>query len=56
MADDTLYFSQGPPVHMKEVVRYTDYKQFKSGVRILTVESVDKQKDQTTPAATPPKK
>jgi hypothetical protein len=56
MADDTLYFEGGPPVHMKEVVRYTDYKQFKSGVRILTVESIDKPKDQTTPAATPPKK
>jgi len=55
MADDTLYFSQGPPIHMKEVVRYTDYKQFKSGARILSVESIDKQKDQTTPAATPPK-
>ena len=32
MGDDTLYFSNGPPVHMKEIVRYTDYKQFKSGV------------------------
>jgi hypothetical protein len=53
MADDTLYFSNGPPVHMKEVVRYTDYKQFKSRARILSVESVDKQKDQTTPAPTP---
>jgi hypothetical protein len=40
---------------MKEVVRYTDYKQFKSGVRILTVQSVDKPKEQTAPAATPPK-
>jgi ribosomal protein L12E/L44/L45/RPP1/RPP2 len=56
MADDTLYFSNGPPVHMKEVVRYTDYKQFKSSGRILSVESIDKQKDQTAPAATPPKK
>jgi len=55
MGDDTLYFSNASPVHMKEIVRYTDYKQFKSGVRILTVESIDKQKDQTTPAATPPK-
>ena len=54
MADDTLYFSNGPPVHMKEVVRYTDYKQFKSGARILQVESIDKPKDQTTPAAAPP--
>jgi len=56
MADDTLYFSQGPSVHMKEIVRYTDYKQFKSGSRIISVEAVDKSKDQTTPAATPPKK
>jgi len=55
MGDDTLYFSNATPIHMKEIVRYTDYKQFKSGVRILTVESIDKQKDQTTPAATPPK-
>jgi hypothetical protein len=54
MGDDTLYFSNGPPVHMKEIVRYTDYKQFKSTGRILSVESIDKQKDQTTPAA--PKK
>jgi len=56
MADDTLYFSNGPPVHLKEVVRYTDYKQFKAGARILAVESIDKQKDQTAPAAAPPKK
>ncbi|HMD83533.1 MAG TPA: hypothetical protein VKO18_02390 [Terriglobia bacterium] len=55
MGDDTLYFSNATPIHMKEIVRYTDYKQFKSGVRILTVESIDK-KDQVTPAATPPKK
>jgi hypothetical protein len=53
MADDTLYFESGPPVHMKEIVRYTDYKQFKSKSRILSVEAVDKDKptDQTKPAA-----
>ncbi|MGO8814522.1 MAG: hypothetical protein ACLQVG_07605 [Terriglobia bacterium] len=56
MGDDTLYFSNAAPVHMKEIVRYTDYKQFKSGSRILTVQSIDKPKDQTTPAATPPPK
>ncbi len=56
MGDDTLYFSNGPPVHMKEIVRYTDYKQFKSGSRILQVQSIDKPKDQTTPAAAPPQK
>ena len=35
-ADDKLYFSQGP-VHIKEIIRYTDYKQFKSKVRIIGV-------------------
>jgi hypothetical protein len=55
MADDTLYFSQGPPIHMKEVIRYTDYKQFKTGSRILSVEQIDKPTNQTTPAAQPKK-
>ena len=54
MADDTLYFSSGS-VHMKEIVRYTDYKQFKSTGRILSVESIDKPKDQAPPATPPPK-
>lgn len=53
MANDTLYFSNGPSVHMKEIVRYTDYKQFKSGARILTVESLDKDKKDQNPPATP---
>jgi hypothetical protein len=56
LADDTLYFPQGPPVHMKEIVRYTDYKQFKSGVRILNVESMDKQKEPAAPPPAAPKK
>lgn len=56
MANDTLYFSNGPSVHMKEVIRYTDYKQFKSGSRILQVESVDKPKDQSTPSSASPQK
>jgi hypothetical protein len=54
MGDDTLYFANGS-VHMKEIVRYTDYKQFKSSGRILSVEAIDKSKDQTTPPANPPK-
>lgn len=38
MADDTLYFSAGA-VKVKEIVKYTDYKQFKSTVheKILVV-------------------
>jgi hypothetical protein len=35
-ADDKLFFSSGP-IHIKEIIRYTDYKQFKSKVRILGV-------------------
>jgi len=39
LADDTLYFSGGP-VHIKEIIRYTDYKQFKSTHKITNVASV----------------
>jgi thiol-disulfide isomerase/thioredoxin len=55
MADDTLYFSTGP-IHIKEIIRYTSYKQFKAGVRILSVEAVEKPKDkgQTKTAPAPP--
>ncbi len=56
MGDDTLYFSNGPPIHMKEIVRYTDYKQFKTGSRILSVEETDKPKDQTKPPTASPQK
>ncbi len=35
MTDDTLYFASGP-IHVKEIIRYSDYKQFKSKVRILS--------------------
>ncbi len=37
IADDTLFFPGGPPVHIKEILRYTDYKQFKasSSVKII---------------------
>jgi hypothetical protein len=34
LADDTLYFTGAPPVHVKEIIRYTDYKQFGSRVKI----------------------
>jgi len=54
MADDTLYFSSGP-IHIKEIVRYTNYKQFKAGSRILSVEAIDKSKPQGTTASPQPK-
>jgi len=49
MADDTLYFSAGP-VHLKEILRYTDYKQFKSRVRIVSATPTDQPSTTTTPA------
>lgn len=51
-ANDTLYFGNGaPPVHIIEIVKYTDYKQFKSNFKILSVKAA------TPPGnATPPKK
>jgi thiol-disulfide isomerase/thioredoxin len=53
IADDTLYFESGP-VHVKQVIRYTDYKQFKSKVRILSATPTDQQNTPKAPA--PPKK
>jgi hypothetical protein len=50
MADDTLYFSSGP-VHLKEILRYTDYKQFKSKVRIVSATPTDQPNATTPPAA-----
>ena len=48
MADDTLYFATGG-VHLKEIIRYSEYKQFKSKVRILSSAPVE-------PATGPPSK
>ncbi len=52
MADDTLYFSAGP-VHVKQVIRYSDYKQFKSKVRILSATPTD---EPSSPAKDKPSK
>jgi hypothetical protein len=36
-ADDTLYFDNGgPPIHVIEIVKYTDYKQFRSRTKIIS--------------------
>jgi len=53
MADDNLYFDQGP-VHIREIVRYTDYKQFRSSSRILAV-APDSAQPKTEPAPKPKK-
>lgn len=61
LAEDTLYFPTGP-VRIKEVIRYTDYKQFKSTSVIKAVQSIDSGKPDQSPnssapsAKSPPKK
>jgi hypothetical protein len=55
LAEDTLYFPSGP-VRIKEVIRYTDYKQFKASSVIKAVQAIDTGKsnpasDGTTPAS-----
>ena len=40
MADDTLYFASGS-IRVKQVIRYADYRQFKSKVRIITTAPMD---------------
>lgn len=53
LADDTLYFTSAP-VHIKEVIRYTDYKQFKTSVKTRVIGVVSnpdqqQQKNQKNP-------
>jgi hypothetical protein len=39
MADDTLYFASGP-IHIKQIIKYTDYKQFKSTTKVKVLAEV----------------
>jgi len=50
MAKDTLYFSSGA-IDIKQTIRYTDYKQFKSKVRILSTEVTDTPQSPSNPPA-----
>ena len=52
-ADDTLHFQAGP-IKMRMIVKYEDYKQFKSDVNVQFGSPVDENKEQK-PAANPPK-
>lgn len=47
-ADDTLYFSSGP-VRIREIVRYTDYKQFRATSRILSISPETPQPNKPAP-------
>ena len=51
-ANDTLHFSNGP-VRIREVVKYTNYKQFKSTTKIKILSEVPP--DQNKTSAQPPK-
>lgn len=39
-SDDTLYFEEGGSVHVRMVVKYKEYRQFQSDVKITSVEEV----------------
>jgi len=55
LADDTLYFTSAP-VHIKEVIRYTDYKQFKTSVKTRVIGIVnDQDQQQQQKQKNPPK-
>ncbi|MEJ2006720.1 MAG: hypothetical protein P8Z30_00950 [Acidobacteriota bacterium] len=56
MADDTLYFPTGP-VHIKEIIRYTDYKQFRSTSVIKAVQAINPSKPNqpSNGSSSPPK-
>jgi hypothetical protein len=51
-AEDTLYFSTGS-VHMKEVIRYSEYKQFKSRTRIISATPTDQPNAKPIPVPPP---
>jgi hypothetical protein len=53
-ADDELVFPKGSSVHIRMLVRYNDYKRFRSKVRVVDVNG-DEVPTQAVPA-TPPKK
>jgi thiol-disulfide isomerase/thioredoxin len=56
MADDTLYFSTGPgPVHIKQVIRYSNYKQFKATSKVGSVTEIQSPKPDSAPKNSPPK-
>ena len=48
-ADDTLYFSRGPQ-RIRMIVRYEDYKQFRSTIRVTYGEEVPPEESQPEPS------
>src|SRR6266498_2646399 len=54
-ADDELIFPKGNSVHVRMLVRYTDYKRFQSKVKIVDVADSEELKSQPTPSPAPKK-
>jgi hypothetical protein len=54
-ADDELIFPEGNSVHVRMVVRYTDYKRFRSKVKIVDVGDSEELKSEPTPSPAPQK-
>ncbi len=54
-ADDQLDFPKGQTVHLRMLVRYTDYKRFRSKVKITEVDSQEEIQSQPTPTPAPKK-
>ena len=50
MADDTLYFASGP-IHIKQVIKYTDYKQFRSTTKVKVLAEVPSGESKSTGTA-----
>ncbi len=60
-AEGTLHFAaqngaMSQEVHMKTIVRYTDYKRFRGSARIISTGDVQNDAPETTPPAPPKKK
>ena len=54
-ADDELNFPKGNTVHIRMVVKYTDFKRFQSKVKITDVADEEELKPDATPSPTPKK-
>jgi hypothetical protein len=54
-ADDELVFPKGETIHLRMLVRYTDYKRFRSKVRITEVQDGEEVPSQPQPTPLPKK-
>ena len=54
-ADDELIFPKGGTVHIRMLVRYNDYKRFRSKVKVVDVNDSEELESQPTPTPSPKK-